>query len=107
MSNLVCAVDDHGHDAACCVRLSGDLSVSHATAVHQALLSAIDKHNQVDVVLQDVTAFDVSVMQILLAASKETTTAVQIRLGENSDCASHWLSIAGLSESFGLEPVHA
>jgi anti-anti-sigma regulatory factor len=103
MSSLICVVDDAGENAACQIRLGGDLSVSHAANVHQALLSVVEKHPRVDVLLQDVTAFDLSIMQILLSAQKDSTTAVRIRMGENSDCATHWLNVAGLSSALCLE----
>lgn len=103
MSNLICVVDDAGDEAICRIRLGGDLSVSHAASVHQALLSVVEKHPRVDVTLQDLTAFDLSIMQILLSAQKDLTTDVRIRMGENSDCATHWLNVAGLSLALNLE----
>jgi hypothetical protein len=103
MSNLICVVDDAGDNSACQIRLGGDLSVTHAANVHQTLLCVVEKYPRVDVILQDVIAFDLSIMQILLSAQKDPTIAVRIRMGENSDCATHWLNVAGLSSALSLE----
>jgi hypothetical protein len=71
------------------------------------MLSACEKYPQVSVVLDDITAFDVSAMQILLAAVRKTTARVDIRLRENSDCVTHWLNIAGLQDAVPVQAASA
>lgn len=104
MNTMQSVTEEQSGGSACVLQLKGELTVSNAQQLHLQVLSACEKYPQVSVVLDDITAFDVSAMQILLAAVRETTTRVDIRLGENSGCVTHWLNIAGLHEAV---PVRA
>jgi anti-anti-sigma regulatory factor len=100
MNALHSAIQEQPGSAGCQIRLSGDLNVGHAMDLHRILTSACEKFSHVDILLHDVTAFDVSAIQLLLAASAETATKVVVQTGENSDCVSHWLTVAGLPNVF-------
>jgi len=96
MNTMQCVIEERSGGAACVLQLKGELTVSNAQQLHLHVLSACEKYPQVSVV-------DVSAMQILLAAVRETTTRVDIRLGENSGCVTHWLNIAGLQDAVPVQ----
>lgn len=100
MSEYSCVVEEAADSTRAKVLLSGSLHVSNAFALHQTLTSLVEKYSQLDIVLNEVTAFDVSAMQILLAARRESDTKVSVTLGEGCDSASHWLQVAGMSKAF-------
>lgn len=94
---MQCFVEESEDSLVCQIRISGDLSVRNAVALHQAVLAACEKHARVDICLHDITAFDVSAIQILMAAISDSTTQVIIRIRENAASVTHWLDLAGLS----------
>lgn len=100
MSDYSCVVEEAADSTRAKVLLSGSLHVSNAFALHQKLTSLVEKYSQLDIVLNEVTAFDVSAMQILLAARRESDTKVSVTFGEGCDSASHWLQVAGMSQAF-------
>ncbi len=100
MSDFTCAVEEAAAGERAIVRLGGDLHVSNAFAIHQKLVSLAEKYSALDIVLGDVTAFDVSAMQLLLAAKKETDTQVKVSFGEGCDSVTHWLKVAGMTSAF-------
>ena len=53
--------------------------------------------------MNDVTAFDVSAMQILIAAVRNPATKVSVRVGDGAECVSHWLDVAGLADAVFAE----
>ena len=100
MSDYSCVVEEAADTTRATVRLGGDLHVSNAFAIHQKLTALVEKYSQLDIVLNEVTAFDVSGMQILLATRRESDTKVTVTLGEGCESASHWLQVAGMSQAF-------
>ena len=100
MSDFSCDVEEAATGERATVRLGGDLLVSNAFAIHQKLVSLVEIYSALDVVLGDVTAFDVSAMQLLLASKKETDTKVNVSFGEGCDSVRHWLNVAGMSSAF-------
>jgi anti-anti-sigma factor len=100
MCEIELVLEESPSHSGCCLRLSGDLNVIHAQALHQHVLSACEKFPEVVFHFSNVTAFDVSGMQILLSAGKQSATRVTYRTGEGAECIAHWLEIAGLSSAF-------
>ena len=100
MSDFSCVVEEASDSTRALVRLSGDLQVSHAFALHQKLAGLVEKYSHLDIVLNEVTAFDVSAMQILLAVRKESDTKVTIKLEDGCDSVNHWLKVAGTIQAF-------
>ena len=95
---MTCQLEEIEDSTTCRIRLSGNLNVSNALTLHQAVVTTCEKYPQVDLLLHDVTAFDVASMQILLAAVNDTSTRVTVQIGENADSVTHWLSIAGIGD---------
>ena len=100
MSEIELVLEESPSHSGCCLRLSGDLNVVNAQALHQHVLSVCEKFPEVVFHFCNVTAFDVSGMQILLSARKQAATRVTYRIGDGADCVTHWLEIAGLSSAF-------
>lgn len=104
MSQMRCETKEYDGGSSCRMHLSGALNVGNAQAVCQCVLSNCEKYSRVGIVLEDVTAFDASVMQILLAAQRIETAGVSIFRGSQAESVEHWLNIAGLRE---MLPLHA
>lgn len=100
MSEIELVLEESPSHSGCCLRLSGDLNVMNAQALHQHVLLVCEKFPEVVFHFFHVTAFDVSGMQILLAAGKHAATRVTYRIGDGADCVTHWLQIAGLASAF-------
>jgi anti-anti-sigma factor len=105
MESLQTAFEESADSSTCHIRLSGDMTISHALSLHQTLLSTTEKYPQVEITLQNVVAFDVSAIQLLLATVNDSTTKVRVSIGENADCVKRWLATAGLPRAF--EPQSA
>ncbi len=100
MSEIELVLEESPSHSGCSLRLSGDLNVINAQALHQHVLSACDKFPEVEFHFCNVTALDVSGIQILLSAGKHAATRVTYRIGDGAECIAHWLEIAGLSSAF-------
>lgn len=100
MNEIELVLEEHPDHPGCCLRLSGDLNVVNAQALHQHVLSVCETFPEVVFHFCNVTAFDVAGIQILLSARKAAATRVTYRIGEGAECMTHWLEIAGLSSAF-------
>lgn len=98
MSDFVCTVSEGGEDG-CEILIGGDVCVSSAQQLHQALTAGMERRSQVVLRLRDVTGFDAAGMQVLLSALAVPGVAVSVQLGEQTECALHWLRIAGLVDA--------
>ena len=105
MCELNCKTEEQTESSACVLRLSGELSVSNAQQLYQRILKACETFPEVQMLLNDVTAFDVSAMQILIAAVHNPVTKVSVRVGDGAECVTHWLNLAGLTDAVFTEAV--
>ena len=99
MCELNCTTEERPESATCVLRLSGELSVSNAQKLYLQVLETCETFPEVQVLLNDVTAFDVSAMQILIAAVHNPATKFSVRLGDGAECVTHWLNVAGLTQA--------
>lgn len=57
------------------LQLSGDLIIDDADALKDALQKAVNEGNQIRIVMENVTALDISVIQLIQSAKKTLGTA--------------------------------
>ena len=107
MCELKCVTEEQQESSACLLRLSGDLNISNAQKLHQRVLETCETFPEVRLLLHDVTAFDVSAIQILIAAVHTPVTKVIVQIGDGAECVTHWLNLSGLSAAVFTETVSA
>lgn len=105
MCGLNCVTEEQPESSACLLRLSGELNVSNAQKLYQQVLETCETFPEVRMLLHDITAFDVSAIQILIAAVHTPVTKVSVRVGDGAECVTHWLNLAGLTEAVFTEAV--
>lgn len=100
MSAIELVLEESPNHPGCCLRISGDLNVMNAQTLQQHVVSDCEIFSEVVFHFCNVTAFDLAGIQILLAAGKEAGSRVTYRIGDNAECITHWLEVAGLSSAF-------
>lgn len=107
MSELKCVTEEQQESSACLLRLSGELNITNAQKLYQRVLETCETFPEVQLLLHDVTAFDVSAIQILIAAVRAPVTRVSVQIGDGAECVSHWLNLSGLKPAVFTEAIFA
>lgn len=60
------------------VKFNGDLTIENAQELHRLLLAALDNHKEISLFFEEVTAVDLSFVQLLCAAHRTAVRADKI-----------------------------